>query len=175
MSTLLSLALLMAAAPGDVSSLPTAPSAAKSAAPIYTGRELDQAVHAALRRWARPSKAEVEPAARALLALYENVRKDRTLAFVTRKQLTATLRYRLAALVRQMDGDDAQPASVTAAKVRGVLAQRAGGLNQNPAPGGAAGQDDASYGDLAELIQSVIAPASWERAGGLGTIRGWKR
>ena len=112
----------------------------------------------------------------ALLALYENVQKDRALAFVTRKQLTATLRYRLAALVRQMDRDDAQPASVTAAKVRGVLAQRAGGLNQNPAQGGGtAGQDDASYGDLAELIQSVIAPTSWERLGGPGTIRGWKR
>ena len=136
MSTLLSLALLMAVAPGDASTLPTALSPAKSSAPTYTGRELDQAVHAALRRWAHPSKTEVEPAARVLLALYENVQKDRALAFVIRKQLTTTLRFRLAALVRQMDGDNAQPALVTAANVPGVLAQRAGGLNQNPAQGG---------------------------------------
>ena len=80
MSMLLSLALLMTVAPGDSCATPTA---ATSLTPTYAGRELDQAVHAALRRWARPSKADVEPAAREFLALYQNVQKDTTLAFVT--------------------------------------------------------------------------------------------
>ena len=170
MSMLLSLALLMTVVPGDSCATPTA---ATSLTPTYAGRELDQAVHAALRRWARPSKADVEPAAREFLALYQNVQKDTTLAFVMRKQLAAKLRYRLASLVRDLDDDNALPASVAAAKARGVLAQRAGG--PNPAQGGGAAQNDASDSDLAELIQSVIAPTSWERLGGLGTIRGWKR
>ena len=95
MSMFFSLALLMTVAPGDSCAMS---SAATSLTPTYVGRELDQAVHAALRRWANRSKANVEPAAREFLAFYQNVQKDRTLAFVTRKQLAAKLRYRLAAL-----------------------------------------------------------------------------
>ncbi len=179
MSMLFSIALLMAVAPGDASTAPAAPAAEKSQAPALAGRELDQAVHAALRRWANPSKDNVEPAAREFLTLYQDLRKDTTLAWKTRKHLALKLRSRLTSLVKQMeqaDADDQQPDTVDAAQVRGVLAQRGGGQGQ--APGGGAGQNAAgngAYNDLVELIQSVIAPTSWERAGGPGVIRGWWR
>ncbi len=128
----------MTVAPGDSCATP---SAATSLTPTYTGRELDQAVHAALRRWANV-EGRRRTGRQRVPALYQNVQKDTTLAFVTRKQLAAKLRYRLAALVRDLDDDNALPASVAAAKARGVLAQRAGG--PNPAQGGGAGQDDAN-------------------------------
>jgi hypothetical protein len=62
----------------------------------------------------------------------------------------------------------------------GVLAQRGRGRGAQPGmgmAGGLRGQQPADYdagNDLAEVIQTAIAPNSWERNGGPGTIRYWR-
>ena len=129
MSVLFAVVVLTAVAPGNASAAGTrAETEASVASPHFTGHELDRAVHAALRHWAKPAKNDAEPAAIELLALYQDMSRDTTLAFVTRKHLAGKLRFRLVALRRQAENDsDAGPHSVAVAKVRGILAQDGGG------------------------------------------------
>ncbi len=93
-----------------------------------------------------------------------------------RKELTGKVRGRLANLARQIAKQEAadQPPDVSRAKQRGALGQRAGGGpgGGGLGPGRPAGPRDAGQ-DLVDLIESVIAPKSWDRMGGPGTIRYW--
>jgi hypothetical protein len=185
MSTFL-LLMLMAAGPTEV-----APSVGvaieKPLVPLRTGRELQSAIHAALRRWAKPTEVQAEPAARDFLALYNDLQHDTVLARTTRDQLNAKLRGRLAALAQQIDKQRAaankrpateRPGSVDLAAKNGVLAQWGGGGGQPGGFGGAMGgqgavKDDAGE-DLVDLIQKTISPGSWDRNGGPGSIYYWR-
>ncbi len=180
MSALLSLVVLLAAPEGSYSP-PTGPAQQPAATSPRTGRELEQVVRAALRRWAKPAKDQAEPAAREFLALYEELQRDTALARSVRQELGGKVRGRLAGLARQLGKQAAadQPAGVGRANQGGALGQRAGGPGLGgAAPGGgfgppaAAGPRNAGE-DLVELIQRVIRPNSWERMGGPGTIRYW--
>jgi len=107
---------------------------------LRTGRELMAACRAALQRWARPSDAQAQQAARELLGLYRELQQDTELAVTQREGLRVVLRRRLLALARQIErqvaarrkeaaqaGGQAQgqaPPTVRVPQQGGVLAQR---------------------------------------------------
>jgi hypothetical protein len=188
MSALLSLVMLFAV-PDDTSGS-AASAALKGTSPcVQSGRELEQAVDAALHRWAKPSQNEAELAARQFLTLYEQLHHDTALAQTVRQRLSAKLRRRLAALSTQITKQATaakrqvaeRPKGVGGDKQGDVLAQRAGGWGQprgGPGLGGSLAPPTAAARDagedLVELIQTVISPKSWDRMGGPGTIRYWR-
>ena len=148
---------------------------------VRSGRELDRAVHCSLRRWAKPTGEQLEPAARDFLALHDELGRDTKLAQKTRNQLSSKVRRRLSDLARllrkqagQDDGPDA-PDGVDQPGLGGILPQRGpqGGFGR----GGARrpqGQSPADAGaDLIDLIERTISPQSWDINGGPGSIRYW--
>jgi len=199
MSTFLLLAAMLAAGPAE--GVPPAEAVVeKPLVPPRIGRELESAIHTALRRWAKPTETQAKPAARDFLVLYNELQRDTVLARTTRNQLAAKLRGRLAALAQQIEKQQAtanerpaadRPGSVDFAGKDGVLAQRGGGWGQPGGFGGGMGvggggmgfgggmggqgavKDDAGD-DLVELIQKTISPGSWDRNGGPGSIYYWR-
>ena len=163
-----------------------------SPAPARTGRELEQATHAALRRWAQPAKKDLQPAGREYLALYQDLQRDTALPKSTSKELLGTLRFRLAAVAkklhkqaaagrraaskRQPADHDARPNSIDPGEKGAPLGQ------QGPAGGGAGiGGGGPGFSpardagdELADLIESTISPSSWSRNGGLSEIYYWR-
>ena len=181
---------------------PSAVVKAAEPAPL-TGRELQEAVRDALQNWVRPDDAEADRAALQLLALHEQLRRDTELAQSQRSLLVRKVRNRLERLKGQIarriareetEGLDKLP--VTMADVRGrlpVLAQMMGrggmgfggmgGMPMGGMGGGMGGWGGAGgFGggprhmgeELVELIQTTIAPDSWEVNGGPGTIQYWR-
>jgi len=192
MSTFLLVAAMLAAGPAE--GVPPAEAVVeKPLVPPRAGRELESAIHTALRRWAKPTEAQAEPAARDFLVLYNELQRDTVLARTTRNPLAAKLRGRLAALAQQIEKQRAtangrpaadRPGSVDLAGKDGVLAQRGGGWGQPGGFGGGMGfggamggqgavKDDAGE-DLVDLIQKTISPGSWDVNGGPGSIYYWR-
>jgi hypothetical protein len=185
--------LALSASPGEASTAeaakPVAAAADKAQPTPRTGRELAAAANSALRHWARTPDKDTDPAARELLALYNEVQHDTSLARAQRDDLQRKLRYRLSQLAKQISHRTArqarQPAvaadSVGVEKNAKVLGQMGGGAAMGGQPGGGAGganatgqQPDAGE-DLVELIQTTIAPKTWEANGGPGTIYYWRQ
>jgi hypothetical protein len=170
--------------------------------PPRTGRELRDAVRAALRRWARASGKEAGLAAREFLVLYEELGADDQLSGRQRDELLTKVRGRLLKLADEISkrvaiekrlAKQRRPESVDAA-VDGVVLAQFGGMAQprgmavpgfaglgprvgmlGGGPFGGAGQFGNDYGpELVDLIQQTIAPQSWDVNGGLGSIYYWR-
>ena len=207
MSTLWIAAVALAVVPGDGSTVAGAPtlSVVDEQLPLLaprTGRELQDAVRAALRRWARVSGKEADLAARDFLALYHELQADDQLARAQRQDLAGKLRSRLLKLSEQISkrvavekrlAKNRQPESVDAAAASGVLAQMGGfvprggvampgfggpalrGGMMGGGPFGGGGRYSYDHGqELVELIQQTIAPHTWDVNGGLGSIYYWR-
>ncbi len=157
-----------------------------------TGRELLVAVRETLARLADPENEHLEAAAEELLFVYEELHEDRDMAGSQREyyvqkvgrrleQLSVELKKRIARNKR-LDKSKAPDRIQDLEKADATLAQRAGGAAPPARPlvgGGAAGvgqrmpNDD--YGQhLVELIQTTVAPSTWDVSGGLGTIYYWR-
>lgn len=151
-----------------------------------SGAELEQAVHQALRHWANPTSEEREPAAHEFLALYQKLQQDTELPITIRTQLLSKLRYRLANLARRLSRQLAakepttpeRPQSVDRPGRENYLAQRNRQASNGNWPGSFAlprGPQPRDAGEeLVDLIQRTIAPRSWARLGGPGTIYYWR-
>jgi hypothetical protein len=166
-----------------------APSAAakQPAQPVLrTGKELEAAVHAALRRWVKPSDADAGSAAREFLRIYYELAQDKQLGAVTREELRNKVRNRLAQLADQIRKRIARETRLAKAKGpkkletpadKTELLAQLGGAGGQPAAG-AGGQGQFNVPDngqeLVDLIQSVIAPSSWDINGGPGSIYYWR-
>ena len=162
----------------------------ESIVPMRKGRELREAVRAALRRWARPKTDEAEAAAREFLALYQELQQDDQLGITERESLRQAVRGRLQTLSTQIarsraaqdrDESDPFPASVDgAADVRplGQFGGMGGGAGMGMGGGlgmRGFGAESADAGDdLVDLIQKTIAPQSWDVMGGPGSIYYWR-
>jgi hypothetical protein len=195
MSMLWIAALLVSAptsenSPAAVVPAPTAASATatseKSAAPVRTGRVLENAVHQALRHWARPRDSETKQAAQELIGLYRELQRDTSLTKDDRTQLRLMVRSRLVSLAQQISRHAARearlagsnaPQHVGVAKADAVLSQVGMGMPGAGMQGGGAGNnngpDDAGP-DLVDLIQKTISPATWDVNGGPGSIYYWR-
>jgi hypothetical protein len=160
------------------------------AEPPRTGRELESAVRDALQQWARPGDTELDAAGRELLGLFCEVQRDKSLPKATRDEIRQKLRSRLLQISQQITKHRAQesyqakrgsksaagPKSVNVANDDKTLGQVA------PAqPAGGGGQSSNPYDnvadsgeDLVQLIQTVVAPKSWDVNGGSGTIYYWR-
>jgi hypothetical protein len=122
-------------------------------------RQLRREVALQLRGANPPSPQGAAAAARRLLALYDRV-DGASFADAERNRLKRQLAARLEAHARVIE----QHARRAAAKERGGRNERAGG-----------GALAANARELIDLIQSTIAPESWDVAGGRGTIRYYSR
>lgn len=174
MSVLLSLMVLMAAPDAAHYS----PGNARIESPPRANRNPDRAVHAVMRRWATPSQSDLQPAVCEVLALCNDLQRDTATTPRSRQDPTSKLRDRLTGPNHMMRAAS-QDKRTDAVEHAGALGQRIpGGLVPGAAaagggfgPGANASQDAGD--DLADLIQRVISPASWERMGGPGSISYW--
>jgi hypothetical protein len=190
MSILLVVVLSVSGNPSDGAQPSTAPSAKAPAAPVArSGRELADAAHASLRKWAKASDKEADAAARDLLGIFCELQQDTKLARSTRETLRTTVRARLDQLSAQISKRIAadKAAAKPEPKVKSVAA------TGNPKPmaqvGAAVGGGGGAYGGqggaqgaaadngqvLVDLIQNTISPKSWDINGGNGTIYYWQQ
>jgi hypothetical protein len=171
------------------------PSVKAPAAPVArSGRELADAAHAAMRKWAKASDKEADAAARDLLGIYCELQQDTKLARSTRETLRTTVRARLDQLSTQISKRIASDKAATkpdAAKRDATVKSVAATGNPRPMAqvGAAVGGGSAGYGGqggtqgaaadygqaLVDLIQNTISPKSWDVNGGNGTISYWQQ
>ena len=172
------------ATPAVSSSATPGAQAGSPQARLGSGRKLADAVHAALQRRAHANEKNAEAAAREFLVLYKELRADKRLAIDERGELRGLVRGRLvrlskmiaAAAARHAPSAQQQPGAVAKlAQPAAVLAQAAaGGGAAGLGPGGA-GKPDDDYGpSLVELIETTIAPDTWDVNGGPGSIYYWR-
>ena len=159
------------------------------------GPELRDAVRAALRRWAKPSDAQADAAAREFLVLFKELQSDDQLSRTQREYFAQKVRIRLMRLSDQITlrvarqrrlakgrkAESGQPPRAKADSME-TSTETAGGSRDDylsplaaapPARGGAAMQMP-DYGEqLVELIQTVIRPETWDVNGGTGSIYYW--
>lgn len=158
-----------------------------------TGVVLREGVRVALCRWARPTDAEAETAAREFLLLYKELEADDQLSRSQRQYFQNKVRIRLARLSDQITlriarqkrlaeagagktggSSDAQSTPHDADSPGATSPDQAAGV----APGGQAFGGGAfqmpDHGQaLIDLIQTVIQPETWDVHGGPGTIYYW--
>jgi len=164
----------------------------KTAAP-RTGAKLREAVRAALRRWAQPTDAEADAAAREFLFLYRELEADDRLARSQRQYFKRRLRIRLAGLSDQIArriarrkrlADDRASAKGGTADAPSPAGDADGPGATSPDPGATAAPGGPAFGPgpfqmpdhgqaLIDLIQTVIRPETWDVHGGRGTIYYW--
>ena len=186
--SILWIAVFLAAPTSD--SAATAGSGTQMERPVAarSGRELKDAVQTALRCWAKAGNKDAggsyAAAAREFLSLYHDLQSDSRLPATQREELRLKVRSRLAQLAqrmnrcvarRQREAGGEGPASVSGTGgLAGVLGQQAGAA---AGPAAAAGANNAAddYGpELVNLIQTTIAPATWDVNGGPGVIYYWR-
>ena len=161
--------------------------------PPRTGAKLREAVRAGLRRWAKPTDAEADAAAREFLLLYQELQADDRLSRSQRRYFKNRVRIRLAGLSDQIARriarqkrpaeDRASPKGGSAdaqSTARGAdspgatspdLAAAAAPSGQAFGPGAFQMPDHSQA--LIDLIQTVIRPETWDVNGGPGTIYYW--
>jgi hypothetical protein len=197
MSAMLIVALCLGASPTQGSSANRAAISGEATNCPLTGIALQNAIHDALRHWARPTDKAAAQAAREFLDLYGSLQRDTQISRRTREELQAKLRYRLTKLSAQIRIGNAKSkpgaAAADLASVK-VPAAQTGNLAQigvGPAMGGrggvgagiqgfqgpqgspSAGVADDNGQALVDLIQKTIAPNSWDVNGGPGSIYYW--
>jgi len=157
------------------------------------GVKLREAIRLALRRWARPTDAEADAAAREFLVLYKELGADDQLSRSQRQYFQNKVRIRLARLSDQIalrvarqkrlaearaskkgGSTDAERTTRDADSPGATSPDQAAGV----APGGQAfgggAFQPADHGrQLVDLIQTVIRPETWDVNGGLGSIYYW--
>jgi len=211
MSPLLAALLALAAPPSegtDPVASPPAATAEKEAAPTVqaplakkaapyvprTGEKLRAATRAAMRRWARPSYAQADAAAREFITIHGELRADDQLARAQREyflqrvrsrlmrlshQITVRIAHqkRLATSARRKSGDASEekadettPPEPTAASPGSYVPE----VSTAGAFGGGAFQPADNGQQLVDLIQTVIRPDSWDINGGPGSIYYWR-
>ncbi len=164
-----------------------APAKEEAEATPREGPELREAVRAALRRWAKPTDAEADAAAREFITLYREIEADQRLSRSQCRYFRNKVRTRLTKLSDQiavriahqkrlakLQGRD-EPAGASGAEKGspGAAAADSVAAAGTPALGGGAFRAPDHGEELIELIQSVIRPESWDVNGGLGTIYYW--
>ncbi len=165
----------------------TGPAKPASTASAKTARQLDQAVHDALRREAAAKDADKQAAARKLLVLYRQLDASPKLSASKRRELQELVGRRLlrtsASLKRRLKTDSPSGPETVATADRELLAQQLPGVRRGQggpqAAPGAAGAGGNSLGaataqqaqQLVDLIESTVMPSSWQTNGGTGAIK----
>jgi hypothetical protein len=199
MSIFLAVVLSISGNPSSAAAQDATPPAKAAVPAPRSGRELADATHAALRKWAKASDKDADAAARSLLVIYCELQQDTQLARSTRENLRTTVRARLDQLSTQIGkriAKDKAPSKADSAKADptkadpnvksvaaagspkplaqvGVPAGGGGGLG-----GPANGQQNATADNgqlLVDLIQNTISPKSWDVNGGNCTIYYWQQ
>jgi len=182
------LATIIAAAPSAQAVEPAEP-----AASLMKPQELRDAIYAAMRREAlAKSRPERGDAIRELVTLHGQAVHHDMIPEKERKRLAHLIRSRLLRVKRRLQADikrqqraaryagGAKPADSLAHDPRRDFGEQVAMLSQSlGGPSSLAARSRASFGGgmlrddgqlLVDLIQTVIAPQTWEKAGGAGTI-----
>ena len=195
MSIFLAVVLTVSGSPENGTQPVAAPAAKTPAPPVArSGRELADAAHASLRKWAKATDKDADAAARDLLGIYCELQQDSKLARSSRETLRTTVRARLDQLSTQIGKriandkaaakSDTKVKSVAAtgnprplAQVGAAVGGGAGAGFGGGGPGVGQGQNaQADNGQaLVDLIQTTIAPKSWDVNGGNGSIYYWQQ
>ncbi len=153
--------------------------------PFDNPRELRAAVSDALRREATTQGAKHDQAVRDLTKLFQQLTKDQQLPEPERRQRLGQIRHRLkdvAELLERHTGAKSASAGAGKAMQRGdILGQMMPALGGAGAGNAAASQPRGAQAgtlpgeveaaeQLIELIQSTIAPDTWDVRGGPGTM-----
>jgi hypothetical protein len=191
MSIFLAAILAISGNPAESTPASSTPSTQAAAPAARSGRELSDAAHAALQRWAKATDQEAEAAARELLGIYQEILKDTGMARSERETLRITVRGRLDRLCTQINKQIAKDKSAAkAASMKSVAADAShpqtavlagvgmpagGGAGFGGGAGNGAGQNLKDDGQLlVDLIQNTISPKSWDVNGGACTIYYWQ-
>lgn len=207
MSPLIAALLALAAPPGEGAVAVAPPQAAtaekvavsteqaplaEKAAPYVprTGEKLRATVRAALRRWARPSNAQADAAAREFITIHGELKADDQLARSQREYFLGRLRSRLMRLSDQITvriAHEKRRAKSGRSKSGGAPEEKAKGkaaaspgnyVPELSSSGGAFGGGATLPADngqqLVDLIQTVIRPETWDVNGGPGSIYYWR-
>jgi hypothetical protein len=168
--------------------------------PYRTGTELRDAVRDTLRRWARVDDKHAQQASREFLVLYKELEQDTLMPRAQSEEYRTKVRGRLADLSVQISKRVAierrlaerqpnhQPKSLRGVPADASMAQMGfggammggngmmgGQMGGGQMGGGGAFNANDDYGPaLVELIQTTIAPKTWEVNGGPGTIYYWR-
>ena len=172
----------------------SAAAAVKSAAPaaVRSGRELSDAAHAAMRRWAKATDQEADAAARVLLGIYREIQEDTRMARSQRESLRLTVRARLDQLCTQIskrvakEKASAKPSSDRKSVAANADQPRCAALAQIGLPPAVVRAVErvaarpartpmpTTASSLFDLIQNVICPKSWDVNGGACSIYYWQ-
>ncbi|NQT13024.1 MAG: hypothetical protein HQ582_09770 [Planctomycetes bacterium] len=202
MSPLIAALLALAAPPGEGAVAVAPPQAAtaekvavsteqaplaEKAAPYVprTGEELRAAIRAAMRRWARPSNAQADAAAREFITIHGELKADDQLARSQREYFLGRLRSRLMRLSDQITvriAHQKRLAKSGRSKSGGASEEKAASpgnyVPELSSSGGAFGGGAMLPADngqqLVDLIQTVIRPETWDINGGPGSIYYWR-
>jgi hypothetical protein len=186
MSIILATILALSANPNGAADQTAAPAAPAAQAAPRVGRELSDAAHAAMRQWAKATDQEADAAAKELLGIYREILQDTGMARSQRESLRVTVRARLDQLCTQISKRIAKDkaAANSTATVQSV------GVNNGPranvlagvglpAGGGTAATGQNANADagqqLVDLIQTTIAPKTWDVNGGNASIYYWQQ
>ena len=165
---------------------PVAVPAEKPRTVSRSGSELRDAVRDALPRWARPTDAEADRAACEFLMLYQELNRDDQLSAAQREYFITKVRSRLLRLCEQIAkrvAIEKRLAKAKDAEAAGTPEGKSDSMSQGvvpPAPqeaagmfGGGAMQVPVHGQVLVDLIQTTVAPNTWDINGGPGSIYYW--
>ena len=103
-----------------------------AAAAVRSGRELSEAAHATMRRWAKATDQDADPAARELLGIYREIQQDTRMARSQRETLRLTVRARLDQLCTQISKRIAQDKAAAKTNAAVVAALKSYGARPSP-------------------------------------------
>jgi hypothetical protein len=191
MSIILAVVLTVSASPSGGTQADAATVQFSAPPAVRNGRELADATHAALRKWAKAGDRDADSAARDLFTIFGELQADTRMARSARATLRTTVRARLDQLCTQISKriakdnlaakEDPKVKSVAATKNDRPLAQvgvpvGGGGAGFGIAGGGQNANAKADSGQaLVDLIRSTISPKSWDVNGGECTIYYWQQ
>lgn len=145
-----------------------------------TGKEFQKEIRDAMKRWKTVASSDASIAATELLALYQALKNDATLAPSAKENLLRSLRRKLDLLSLQILKAQTTSPQKKPESVKGLKNCELGQAMNVAAPG--AFSDESSPKNqtiqdagenLVEVIQQTIHPDSWDANGGNGQIQFW--
>ena len=137
-------------------------------AEIQTAKQFKSQVKAAVRRPIGSSAATRSEQVHELVHLYGQLNGASQLSNAERKKLRIQVRSRLLKISQRLSRDESNHGSATVSKNVAKTSATKSQASAAGAPGG--GAVAASAAELVELIQTTIAPETWDVNGGEGSI-----
>ena len=144
-----------------------------------TGKDLQKAIHRAMKRWKTVESSDTQSAAAELLALYQALEKDSSFTPSAKENLLRNIRRKLdqisVLILKEITPESQKPQSVNQLK-KTELGQVPNALMPDPGSKSNTARNQKvqeSGENLVNIIQETIHPDTWETNGGNGQIQFW--